>query len=223
MKNEKNQNVLDELQEAMDSIEQQVRKLPELYMDVLTLGMGLDDYDPINSCEIADMLRGEYIDLTPELVEEAQADAVEMTKLLPQLEKTLPADLMVDPEFSAIGKGCTWRFLDSLRISDNVGDEKKLEAALNSEYGDAEFVKMPMLRDLYEYRGDADIFCDETLRPDADDIRKIKEFAKKVACMLRKMGKPLVPDVKWSYPALDVLLEYVYLDANPAKLLTIHR
>ena len=93
MKNEKNQNVLDELQDVIDTMEQQVKKLPELFMDVCAMGMGLDGDDPMNSRDIADELRGEYIDLTPDLVEEAQRDASDMMNLLPKVEKIIPTEL----------------------------------------------------------------------------------------------------------------------------------
>ena len=217
MKNEKNFSVLDDLQEVLDTMEQQVSKLPDLFMDVCAMGMGLNGDDPMNSRDIAEELRGEYIDLTPDLVEEAQRDASEMTAILPQIEKIFPEDLLADPELSGVGKSCTWRFLDDLRISDDAKDEKKLEAALNLEFGDENFVRMPALRSLYDYRGAADRFHDESLRPSALQFQKIKEMARKVARTLWEMGKTLLPDIKGRRSVLNVALEYCYLGEDFAK------
>ena len=119
MKNEKNHNVLDDLQEVLDTMDYQVSRLPDLYKDVMSMGMGMNGDTPMNSRDIADELRGEYIDLTPDLVEEAQRDGSVMTNFLPQLEKAFSAEILVKPELFGIGKSCTWRFLDKLRISDN--------------------------------------------------------------------------------------------------------
>ncbi|MBE5861938.1 MAG: hypothetical protein E7295_03700 [Lachnospiraceae bacterium] len=217
MKNEKNQNVLDELQDIIDTMEQQVKKLPDLFMDVMSMGMGLDGDDPMNSRDIADELRGEYIDLTPDLVEEAQRDASEMTNLLSKVKNIFPEKLMVDMELSGIGKNCTWSFLDDLRISEKAQNEQGLEAALSSEFGDQEFVRMPKIRDLYEYRGFADRFHDETLRPTAREFQKLKEIARKVARKLEEMGKTLLPDIKGKRSVLDMALEYCYLGEGFAK------
>ncbi|MBQ9490409.1 MAG: hypothetical protein IJU80_10805 [Lachnospiraceae bacterium] len=217
MKNEKNQNVLDELQDVIDTMEQQVKKLPELFMDVCAMGMGLDGDDPMNSRDIADELRGEYIDLTPDLVEEAQRDASEMTNLLSKAKNIFPEKLMVDMELSGIGKSCTWSFLDDLRISESAQDEQGLEAALSSEFGNQEFVRMPKIRELYEYRGFADRFHEESLRPTAREFQKLKEIARKVARKLEEMGKTLLPDIKGKRSVLDMALEYCYLGEGFAK------
>ena len=217
MNNEKNQNVLDGLQDVIETMERQIKKLLELFMDVCAMGMGLDGDDPMNSRDIADELRGEYIDLTPDLVEEAQRDASKMTNLLPQIEKRFPEELLVDPELSGIGKSCTWSFLDDLRISESARDEKGLEAALHSEFGDEEFVRMPMLRELYDYRGFADRFHDESFRPTAREFQKLKEMAGKVARKLEEMGKTLLPDIKGKRSVLDMALEYCYLGEDFAK------
>ena len=217
MKNEKNQNVLDELQDVIDTMEQQVKKLPDLFMDVMSMGMGLDGDDPMNSRDIADELRGEYIDLTPDLVEEAQRDASEMTNLLSKVKNIFPKKLMVDMELSGIGKSCTWSFLDDLRISESAQGEQGLEAALSSEFGNQEFVRMPKIRELYEYRGFADRFHDESLRPTAREFQKLKEIARKVARKLEEMGKTLLPDIKGKRSVLDMALEYCYLGEGFAK------
>ncbi|MBR4605739.1 MAG: hypothetical protein IKO41_05880 [Lachnospiraceae bacterium] len=217
MKNEKNQNVLDELQDVIDTMEQQVKKLPELFMDVCAMGMGLDGDDPMNSRDIADELRGEYIDLTPDLVEEAQRDASEMTNLLSKAKNIFPEKLMVDMELSGIGKSCTWSFLDDLRISESAQDEQGLEAALSSEFDKQEFVRMPKIRELYDYRGFADRFHDESLRPTAREFQKLKEIARKVARKLEEMGKTLLPDIKGKRSVLDMALEYCYLGEGFAK------
>ena len=217
MHNKKNQNALDELQSVVDTMEQQVKKLPEFFMDVMSMGMGLDGGDPMNSRDIAEELRGEYIDLTPDLVEEAQRDASKMTNLLPQIEKRFPEELLVDPELSGIGKSCTWSFLDDLRISESAKDEKSLEAALSLAFGDQDFVRMPMLRELYDYRGFADKFHDESFRPTAREFQKLKEMAGKVARKLEEMGKTLLPDIKGKRPALEVALKYCYLGEDLAK------
>ena len=217
MKNEKNQNVLDELQDVIDTMEQRVKKLPELFMDVCAMGMGLDGDDPMNSRDIADELRGEYIDLTPDLVEEAQRDASEMTNLLSKAKNIFPEKLMVDMELSGIGKSCTWSFLDDLRISESAQDEQGLEAALSSEFGNQEFVRMPKIRELYEYRGFADRFHEESLRPTAREFQKLKEIARKVARKLEEMGKTLLPDIKGKRSVLDMALEYCYLGEGFAK------
>lgn len=217
MNNEKKQNVLDELQVVVNTMEQQVKKLPELFMDVCAMGMGLDGDDPMNSRDIADELRGEYIDLTPDLVEEAQRDASKMTNLLPKVEKIFPTEFLVDPELSGIGKSCTWSFLDDLRISESAKDEKSLEVALSLEFGDQDFVRMPCIRELYDYRGFADRFHDESFRPTAREFQKLKEMAGKVARKLEEMGKTLLPDVKGKRTVQDVALEYCYLGEDLAK------
>ena len=186
-------------------------------MDVMSMGMGLDGDDPMNSRDIADELRGEYIDLTPDLVEEAQRDASEMTNLLSKVKNIFPEKLMVDMELSGIGKSCTWSFLDDLRISESAQDEQGLEAALSSEFGDQEFVRMPKIRELYEYRGFADRFHDESLRPTAREFQKLKEIARKVARKLEEMGKTLLPDIKGKRSVLDMALEYCYLGEGFAK------
>lgn len=217
MNNETNLNVLDDLQDVIDTMERQVKLLPDLFMDVMSMGMGLYGDDPMNSRDIADELRGEYIDLTPDLVEEAQRDASKMTSILSKVEKIFPADLLVDPELSGIGKCCTWSYLDDLRISENARDEKGLEAAVSLEFGDQEFVRMPVLRELYEYRGFADRFHDESMRPTAREFQKMKELAGKVAEKLWEMGKTLLPDIKGKHSMLDVALEYSYLGEDFAK------
>lgn len=215
VKDENKKNALDDLQEVLKDMEQQVKKLPDLFLDVMSMGIGLDGDTPMNSREIADELRGEYIDLTPEMVEEAQKDAAEMMKFLPQLEKDLPADGRMDPGLCKIGVLCSWRRMDLLRRS--AKDEESLESTLKSEYESAEFVRMPVLRDLYEYRGDADVFHDETFRPEAWECRKMKAMARRVAEKLREMGKTLLPDVSGSQLMRDAALEYCYLGADLAK------
>ena len=150
-------------------------------------------------------------------MEEAQRDASVMTNFLPQLEKAFSAEILVNPELFGIGKSCTGRFLDKLRISDDAKDEKSLEDALKLEFGDQDFVKMPALRDLYEYRGDADTFRDESFRPSAREFQKIKEMAGKVARKLSEMGKTLLPEVRGRHSKLDVALQYCYLGEDFAK------
>ena len=41
MNNEMNLNVLDDLQDVIDTMERQVKLLPDLFMDVMSMGMGL--------------------------------------------------------------------------------------------------------------------------------------------------------------------------------------
>ena len=76
---------------------------------------------------------------------------------------------------------------------------------------------MPKIRELYDYRGFADRFHDESFRPSAREFQKLKEIARKVARKLEEMEKTLLPDIKGKRSVLDMALEYCYLGEGFAK------
>ena len=78
----KNVNVLDGIDEIFVGIKERLDLLPDLHSDVIEMSFGLDGGSPMNCRDIAFELRGEYIDLTPEIVEMIQTEGLRMLRFI---------------------------------------------------------------------------------------------------------------------------------------------
>lgn len=212
----KNVNVLEGIDEIFAGIKERLDLLPNLHRDVIEMSFGLDGGGPMNCRDIAFELRGEYIDLTPEIVGMVQTDGLRMLRLVDKRNDwTGSTGKDYDPgKFPHL----SWNALDLMHsVVGHAADKTEdIREYLRKRYADSDYVVIPTLRDLYEYNGDATVFQDDTVKPSAGELEELKEYMADVVEILEEMGKIPLPNKKVNGSCAPTILDYSYLDMETA-------
>ncbi len=208
--------VFDGIDEIFSGIKERVDQLPELHRDVICMGFGLDGGSPMNAKDIAFVLQGEYIDLTPEAVEAVQKEALRMLRFAGADDhKPHPGSKDYDPSGYA---HITWKTLDNMGSDIRDCSIGEIREYLEKRYAGDDFIVIPSLRELYEYDGNPlGAPYDDFAKPSVHKLEQLKEDMNNVATLLEQLGKKLLPDRRVSDHTSPLILDYSYLDMDMAK------
>lgn len=202
-----------------DGIKERLDLLPELHRDVIDMSFGLDGGSPMSIEDIAFELRGEYIDLTPEVIKLIQEEGLRMLRHTGQKDEWVIGPEIKDYDPSGFAH-LTWKELDHMgNIVDKFEETKKY---LREHYAGSDYIVIPSLRELYEYDGDAIGYFDGAIKPGAAECDSLKNDMYNVANLLESMGKILLPDRKlYGDSAAPCVLDYSYLGVEMAERIVL--
>lgn len=216
---------------SVRDIKAKMHRLPDLYMDALQLKYGLNDYDPISEKEIAEIFSDENrIKMNGDLVSGIINDALFMIDHDPAefdpivLSEVMPAGL----PGSLCGKELSWNMV--LRKLWDYTDENDLENYLSEAFGDADYVIVPWISDIYfSYSPrwtDVAGFDTELTAVEVLDYRGMAEFMiekldKMGICIVSNLRckKEIRPEDIYQYAYLDTDLAMKIIHDNPVKLI----